>query len=61
MERSHQPGDIIAQRYQIVTILGQGGTGTTYAAQDQRNNQRVAIKEMSLRRIKDWKDSSNWF
>jgi len=56
MERSHQPGDIIAQRYRILAILGQGGTGTTYEAQDQKNNQRVAIKEMSLRRIKDWKD-----
>ncbi|MEQ9625090.1 serine/threonine protein kinase [Coleofasciculus chthonoplastes] len=56
MKRSHQPGDIIAQRYRIITILGQGGTGTTYEAQDKKNNQRVAIKEMSLRRIKDWKD-----
>lgn len=56
MERSHQPGDIIAQRYRIIAILGQGGTGTTYEAQDQSNNQRVAIKEMSLRRLKDWKD-----
>jgi len=56
MERSHQPGDLIAERYRIITILGQGGTGTTYEAQDQSNNQRVAIKEMSLRRLKDWKD-----
>ncbi|MEQ9355742.1 serine/threonine protein kinase [Coleofasciculus chthonoplastes] len=56
MKRSHQPGDIIAERYRIIAILGQGGTGTTYEAQDKKNNQRVAIKEMSLRRIKDWKD-----
>jgi serine/threonine protein kinase len=41
MKRSHQPGDIIAERYRIIAILGQGGTGTTYEAQDQKNNQGV--------------------
>ena len=56
MERSHQPGEIIAQRYQIVTILGQGGTGVTYEAQDQHRHQRIALKEMSLRRLREWKD-----
>ncbi|NEP09242.1 MAG: serine/threonine protein kinase [Symploca sp. SIO2C1] len=56
MERSHQPGEIIAQRYQIVSILGQGGTGVTYEAQDQHSNKRIALKEMSLRRLREWKD-----
>ena len=50
------PGEIIAQRYQIISILGQGGTGTTYAAQDRQQNQQVAIKEMSLHRLREWKD-----
>jgi|GEM_PF-470998 len=56
MERSHQLGEIIAQRYQIVKILGQGGTGVTYEAQDQHNNRRIALKEMSLQRLREWKD-----
>ncbi|NEQ65337.1 MAG: serine/threonine protein kinase [Symploca sp. SIO2D2] len=56
MERSHQPGEIIAQRYRIVKVLGQGGTGVTYEAQDESSNQRIALKKMSLRRLREWKD-----
>ncbi|NER48046.1 MAG: serine/threonine protein kinase [Symploca sp. SIO1A3] len=55
MEALHKPGDIIAQRYKISGILGSGGTGTTYAAQDQNSSQRVAVKELSLLGMKDWK------
>ncbi len=55
METLHQPEDIIAQRYRIVTPLGQGGIGTTYEAEDLTNYQRVAIKVLSLRNITEWK------
>ncbi|MBE9125033.1 MULTISPECIES: serine/threonine-protein kinase [unclassified Coleofasciculus] len=55
MEQLHQSGDIIAQRYRILTLLGQGGVGTTYAAQDLKNSQTVALKALSLRRMADWK------
>ncbi|WP_226587864.1 serine/threonine protein kinase [Microseira wollei] len=55
MELLHQPGDIIAERYQIIDTLGQGGIGITYEAQDLHNSQRVAIKALSLRRMNDWK------
>ncbi|MFB2968393.1 serine/threonine protein kinase [Aerosakkonema sp. BLCC-F183] len=55
MELLHQPGDAIAQRYQIVDTLGQGGIGITYEAIDLHNNQRVALKELSLRRVSQWK------
>ncbi|NEP81226.1 MAG: serine/threonine protein kinase [Okeania sp. SIO3B3] len=51
----HQPNDIIAQRYRVVTALGQGGMGITYEAEDLTNYQRVAIKAVSLQQIKDWK------
>lgn len=51
----HAQGEIIAQRYQIVTILGQGSMGTTYAAVDQHNSQRVALKVVSLRQTTEWK------
>jgi serine/threonine protein kinase len=54
MELLHKPGESIAQRYRIVDILGQGGSGTTYQAQDRRG-QRVALKALSLHRMTDWK------
>ncbi|MEA5470429.1 serine/threonine-protein kinase [Spirulina sp. 06S082] len=56
MDALHSQGEIIADRYQIVTTLGQGGMGTTYAAVDlEENNQRVAIKAVSMRQAQDWK------
>lgn len=55
MELLHESGEIIAQRYRIVGQLGQGGSGTTYLAEDLRHSQRVALKALSLQRMTDWK------
>jgi len=55
MEPLHAPGDAIADRYRILTLLGQGGMGTTYAAEDLATGDRVALKMLSLRQIKEWK------
>ncbi|MBD1939785.1 serine/threonine-protein kinase [Microcoleus sp. FACHB-68] len=55
MEPLHQMGDIIADRYRLTNILGQGGIGITYEAEDQETGKRVALKEVSLRRLRDWK------
>ncbi|GAB4197627.1 MAG: hypothetical protein Fur006_46470 [Coleofasciculaceae cyanobacterium] len=55
MEALHQPGDIIAQRYRITDILGQGGVGITYAAEDLKSGEQVALKVLSLRQMGDWK------
>ncbi|HAZ43066.1 MAG TPA: ankryin [Cyanobacteria bacterium UBA11369] len=55
MEQLHQTEDIIAQRYRIIDTLGQGGSGTTYLAQDLQTSQRVALKALSLHRMNDWK------
>lgn len=55
MEWLHQPGEIVAERYQILDVLGQGGMGITYKAQDLQSHQPVALKALSLRRTNDWK------
>lgn len=55
MESLHQPNNIIAQKYEIINTLGEGGSGITYLAQDLLNNQNVALKALSLHRITDWK------
>jgi serine/threonine protein kinase len=52
---AHCIGDIINQRYKILGVLGEGGTGITYSAQDQSTHQTVAIKTLSLRQAEDWK------
>lgn len=51
----HQPEEIIKDRYRILKPLGIGGLATTYAAHDLEMGQEVAIKALSLRRLKDWK------
>ncbi|MEO0843838.1 MAG: hypothetical protein AAF063_33850 [Cyanobacteria bacterium J06643_5] len=59
MEPLHQPNNIIANKYQIINILGEGGSGITYLAQylqnNRQNNKNVALKALSLHRITDWK------
>ena len=55
MSLLHQPGNIIADRYRLIDILGQGGIGITYEAEDIRSGEKVALKALSLRRITEWK------
>jgi eukaryotic-like serine/threonine-protein kinase len=55
MEKQHQPQEIIADRYSILHILGQGGIGITYAAEDLQTGEKVALKAVSLRRTDDFK------
>jgi len=55
MEKNHQQGEIIGARYSILYILGQGGIGITYAAEDLKTGEKVALKAVSLRRNDDLK------
>lgn len=47
-------GDTVADKYRILSLLGSGGSGHTYAAQ-AADGTKVAIKVLSLRGLSDWK------
>jgi serine/threonine protein kinase len=46
---------IIADRYQLAELLGEGGSGSTYRAIRLADGATVAIKILSLRHLNDWK------
>jgi eukaryotic-like serine/threonine-protein kinase len=46
---------IIDDRYQLVELLGEGGSGSTYRAMRLADGATVAIKIQSLRHLNDWK------
>jgi hypothetical protein len=48
-------GTLIQARYKIQQVLGQGGSGVTYAAEDCFTGRIVALKELSLKGLSDWK------
>ncbi|ABW29301.1 serine/threonine protein kinase [Acaryochloris marina] len=52
---SHQIGDLIAERYRVRSVLGQGSTGITFAVEDVQTHQQYALKALSLKGIQDWK------
>jgi serine/threonine protein kinase len=49
MEPPISSGTILQNRYHVISVLGQGGFGRTYLAEDQgRFNERCALKELIL-------------
>lgn len=46
---------VLADRYQIIDLLGEGGSGKTYRALDSQTQLKVAIEVLSLRGVIDWK------
>ncbi|MBW4463675.1 MAG: serine/threonine protein kinase [Nodosilinea sp. WJT8-NPBG4] len=55
MEPTQATSAIIDGRYRILGRLGQGSSGTTYAAEVLASGRVIALKELSLRGLQDWK------
>ena len=47
--------DILRNRYQIQSVLGRGGMGCAYKALDLETQRPVAIKQLHLSHLQDWK------
>lgn len=50
----HKKGDVVAGKYTILGVFGQGAMGVTYEA-ERDDGEVVALKAMSLRNMKGWK------
>jgi eukaryotic-like serine/threonine-protein kinase len=50
------PTEIIHEKYQILSLLGEGGTGKTYRCLDRKQQIEVVVKILNLHNIKDWKN-----
>jgi eukaryotic-like serine/threonine-protein kinase len=49
------PLAILKERYRILELLGQGGSGKTYRALDIQKEVEVAVKVLSIQGMTDWK------
>jgi len=46
---------VLGGRYEIDTVLGRGGNAVTYRCRDNDNGALVAVKALSLRSLRNWK------
>ena len=49
--REPVPGELLDERYELVRVLGRGGMGVVYAAENRRTGKAVAIKWISALRM----------
>ncbi len=50
-----QKGDVVADRFEVERMLGQGGQGATALARDRETGEEVALKRLHVAHMEDWK------
>lgn len=55
MHEARQSGTVVRDCYRILSVLGKGGSGITYIAEETVTKRHVALKELSLKGLSDWK------
>ncbi|KAL4535053.1 hypothetical protein Ndes2526A_g05906 [Nannochloris sp. 'desiccata'] len=48
-------GTLLDNRYEVDSVLGRGGNGVTYRCLDTETGHLVAVKSLSLKNLRDWK------
>jgi serine/threonine protein kinase len=50
-----EKGDIINNRFEIVSKIGEGGMGVTFLGEDLADRKKIVVKCLQIHRLKDWK------
>ena len=55
-----KPGDVVADRYQVERLIGEGGMGAVFAARDLEVDEAIALKVL-LPEMTEYSDSTKRF